>query len=65
MKNFENMTRKELAEYIVDKKIREGHYSANLRNIAIKQHLTGFGSDKETLLWMAKEEKPNFGKWMK
>lgn len=65
MKNFDNMTRKELVEYIVDKKIREGHYSKNLRNVAIKQYSSGFGSDKETLKWIAKDEKPNFGNWLK
>jgi hypothetical protein len=50
MKEFNKMTKRQLAEYIVDSNIKAGHYKEEIRSFAICQHMM---ADKATLIWSA------------
>lgn len=51
MQDFNKMTKKQLAEFIVDRNIEAGHYKEEIRSFAINQHMM---ADKATLIWSAK-----------
>lgn len=50
MSNYEKMTKMELAELIVERRIAGGHYKPEIKNFAIRQHMK---SDRPTLIWSA------------
>lgn len=50
MSNYENMSKRELAELIVERRIAGGHYKPEIKDFAIRQHMK---SDRSTLIWCA------------